>query len=154
MCLQFSKVYHDRTASEGTICSPHWRRICSAANAIARALQAILQLHFAMLRQGPRAQRARSLLSRARTSGSFIIGCTSPSPERVSGQEPAPPPCPGAQRAGHRSCRASFRMRAHNRVSDAAQLNPQVGEGSEAPAVMAYVFRQTARWKNLLHALL
>ena len=131
MCVQAGELHHDRQHRGGHHLLPH-----AGANTLsrerhrARLSVGVLQLHFAVLRQGTASQHTFVVCFQGAHERQ-LIACVAELPSEVSGQEPVAAhrlQRPGAEQgprvaARHAGC-------AHNRVLvDAAQLNPQVGEG-------------------------
>ena len=131
MCVQAGELHHDRQHRGGHHLLPH-----AGTNALsrerhrARLRVGVLQLHFAVLRQGTASQHTLVVClqgAHERQLGSRIAELLG----KVSGQEPVT-----THRLQRPSTEQSTRVAArhagcaHNRVLvDSAQLNPQVGEG-------------------------
>ena len=157
MCLQAGKLHHDRQHRGGHHLLPH-----AGANTLsrerhrARLRVGVLQLHFAMLRQGSASNNALVVCLQGAHERQ-LIGSVAELPSEVSGQEPVAAhrlQRPGTEQgtrvaARHAGC-------AYNRVLvDATQLNPQVSEGflfggaRRLGFVRALPARIFARGKNL-----
>ena len=160
MCIQSGELHHDRQHRGGHHLLPH-----AGTNTLRRKRHraclrvGVLQLHFAMLRQGSASNNALVVCLQGAHERQ-LIGCVAELPSEVSGQEPVAAhrlQRPGAEQgtrvaARHAGC-------THNRVLvDAAQLNPQVGEGflvggaRRLGRVRIFFTRQLPARKNLLHA--
>ena len=139
MCVQAGELHHDRQHRGGHHLLPHaGSNTLSRERHRARLRVGVLQFHFAMLRQGTASQHTLVVCLQHTLvvclQGAHerqLIARVAELPSEVSGQEPVTThrlQRPGAEQstgvaARHAGC-------AHNRVLvDAAQLNPQVGEG-------------------------
>ena len=131
MCVQAGELHHNRQHRGGHHLLPH-----AGANTLsrerhrARLSVGVLQLHFAVLRQGTASQHTFVVCFQSAHERQ-LIACVAELLGEVSGQEPVAThrlQRPSAEQstgvaARHAGC-------AHNRVLvDSAQLNPQVGEG-------------------------
>ena len=149
MRVQAGELHHDRQHRGGHHLLPH-----AGANTLsrerhrARLRVGVLQLHFAVLRQGTASQHTLVVCFQGAHERQ-LIGCVAKLPSEVSGQEPVAThrlQRPGAEQgtrvaACHTGC-------AHNRVLvDSTQLNPQVGEGFLVRGALPA--KNFARGKNL-----